>query len=1239
MAVVDEARAEAMNEQRWRTVEEETVLSCTTFNVLAPIYKRMGVESERESACQHVWRERNQEILRTLLDTKSSILCLQECWLANPEWVDMYDTALQGAGYQLLKLPRTNARGDGLMMAVRASEWEVVDHHPLCFNDCGDRVAQIVYKLLERIDGYREEHHAGALPVVLCGDLNGTKQGNVYKLLRAHGFVSSFDSAHHHSDDDEQWVSHRNHHGNLCGVDYVWVLNPEQHQRTLAVNWRTAVFGLIRSKLASTGITNAEAAFDFFLRAGEGGAAEGRAAGEQAAAAFSMADFQRSLDRLGLTGVDSIGLTRIEVEELMRSADCQGKGCVDFEDFKALFDQPTWDDTVAALRHSLATSCSVNSLPPPADSTAAGAADVHRTASDISSASSDINIASADISSSSSDISSSLASGSLQFHPSPQPSQPLSPSSHFSPFPSSPPLCASPPSLLFRSPLLHSLPRTRTHSLPVMTCSSPSSSLTSSSSPPTHSRCLFPLAEPSMQLPHLHLFSHLPLFSKAVALQIHSMGEGGKTEGRVGGTTEGRVKEQLGSGTMRGSSGREGGSMQLQGALNLDVLQATLFPRAMEEGVWPEDYTISDHAVLTRHRRVVATDDADGGAKATPSNSLGVKYGSGYNSAAPYVAAGVTAITIPPDVGAPQLALKSPHAGAKFWRKVLRSPGFKDMARKRAAQQRSMSFQQFDLLQLTRATRNFSKQNFIGKGSTSEVYRGAGPNGAQWAVKRSVWRQGGGDGPMLTFRPANLAAYAELEADFIFSAKSMAVLCHQNVIQLLGYCFECGERVLIYEFVGGPSLESMIFGNTDVWKEKITMWRRGSRNARALMDLGVVAEGEEEGIPFDFLHRLLIAVDIAEAVAYLHTEFPRPYLLEGLHPKNIFFDTNGVPKVGNIGRMKVLMSRDITGGASMLGGLPHAPTLATSGYIDPSFNITRKSSPPNDVYAFGVILLQIFTGRPAVIENEPGEATAKLDLGTWVSKRLRSGGDTGIGSIVDPRLGTAYPADVIRRVLQVGLDCQLFPAKKRPAMKRVAERLLAIHEELVKEGGVVVVDIPEPEPEAGEFVVGEEEGGKVSVGEKLGERVAEVRGEEIGEGVAEVRGEEMGEGVVEVRGEEMGEGVAEASRKETGEGATEVSGEAMGEVTGKVEREGGGEKESEEGIRKEDAGERGNVGDSGVGGDSSEEAKGSEEAEDRKRGKKGKKEKKEKKDKKEKKRKEEDQAEREQVEVGVDSNV
>ncbi|GJP30634.1 hypothetical protein CLOM_g4169 [Closterium sp. NIES-68] len=520
-----------------------------------------------------------------------------------------------------------------------------------------------------------------------------------------------------------------------------------------------------------------------------------------------------------------------------------------------------------------------------------------------------------------------------------------------------------------------------------------------------------------------------------------------------------------------------------------------------------------------RHRRDgarVATDDAvdGGGAKASKSNSLGVAYGStgGGSSATPYAAdaaaGGATGISIPSNSygtnfagaasgpeglrvsggggSAAQGALKaSPHAGAAFWRKVLRAPGFKDVARKKKAQQRSMSFQQFDLLQLTRATRNFHKKLLLGKGSTSEVYRGAGPSGARWAVKRSLWRPGGGDDDdILTFRPANRAAYAELVADFEEGAKSMAVLCHQNVIQLLGYCIEGGERVLIYEYVDGPSLESMILGNTDEWREKITFWRHDSRNARARRDLGVASEGEEEGIPFDFLHRLLIAVDIADAVAYMHTEFPRPYLHEGLHPRNILFDTSGMPKVGNVGQMKVLMTRDITGGSSMLGGLQHGPTLALPGYIDPTFHVTGKSSPPNDVYAFGVILLQIFTGRPAVIENEPGEATAKLDLGTWVARRLRAGGESSIESIVDPRLGHAYAADVIQKVLQVALDCQLFPAKKRPAMDKVAERLFAIHEELVKEGGVVVVDIPEPEPKAGEFE--DVSGGEESVDEGKG---------------------------------------------------------------------------------------------------------------------------------------------------------
>lgn len=117
---------------------------------------------------------------------------------------------------------------------------------------------------------------------VLCRDWNGSKRGHVYKFLRSQGFVSSYDTAHHYTDSDAdahkvvifrfmsiyclillpthfkslhlvdllffllQWVSHRNHRGNICGVDFIWLLNPIKHRKPLRTSWNEAVFGIIK---------------------------------------------------------------------------------------------------------------------------------------------------------------------------------------------------------------------------------------------------------------------------------------------------------------------------------------------------------------------------------------------------------------------------------------------------------------------------------------------------------------------------------------------------------------------------------------------------------------------------------------------------------------------------------------------------------------------------------------------------------------------------------------------------------------------------------------------------------------------------------------------------------------------------------------------------------------------------------------------------------------------------------
>ncbi|XP_056684690.1 uncharacterized calcium-binding protein At1g02270 [Spinacia oleracea] len=268
-------------------------ISCTTFNILAPIYKRLG-GGTRESEFRESWHCRNNKILDMLLDLKSSVLCLQEFWVDNEELVGMYEKRLHDAGYHTYKLARTNNRGDGLLTALHQSQFRLLNYRELLFNDIADRVAQVlhvevfcdiaqknttnivkevmivnthlifphdsrycflrlqqVYKILQYIRSYMEKY-ALLIPVILCGDWNGSKKGHVYKFLRSQGFVSSYDIAHHHQDDTEdsqKWVSHRNHRGNICGVDFIWLQNPGKQQKALKESFMEALLGNIKNLL------------------------------------------------------------------------------------------------------------------------------------------------------------------------------------------------------------------------------------------------------------------------------------------------------------------------------------------------------------------------------------------------------------------------------------------------------------------------------------------------------------------------------------------------------------------------------------------------------------------------------------------------------------------------------------------------------------------------------------------------------------------------------------------------------------------------------------------------------------------------------------------------------------------------------------------------------------------------------------------------------------------------------
>ena len=228
------------------TNDSSSSVSVTTFNVLAPCYKRVTNPEDGSIAMEATFSElaleRQARIVDMLCsDVRSSILCLQEFWHASEEVRGLYERGLRDAGYVTHSTPRTGGRPDGLLTAVRASEFDVLDRRDILFNDCGDRVAALLhlrhaasgssetapaesassvgdvllvnthllfphnsnstlirlresFKILEYLHEYQEKMMsevtenggvARRLPVVMCGDFNGSVRGAVARGSQA----------------------------------------------------------------------------------------------------------------------------------------------------------------------------------------------------------------------------------------------------------------------------------------------------------------------------------------------------------------------------------------------------------------------------------------------------------------------------------------------------------------------------------------------------------------------------------------------------------------------------------------------------------------------------------------------------------------------------------------------------------------------------------------------------------------------------------------------------------------------------------------------------------------------------------------------------------------------------------------------------------------------------------------------------------------------------------------------
>ncbi|KAG7606757.1 putative L-type lectin-domain containing receptor kinase I.11 RLK-Pelle-L-LEC family [Arabidopsis thaliana] len=297
----------------------------------------------------------------------------------------------------------------------------------------------------------------------------------------------------------------------------------------------------------------------------------------------------------------------------------------------------------------------------------------------------------------------------------------------------------------------------------------------------------------------------------------------------------------------------------------------------------------------------------------------------------------------------------------------------KKYAEVREVWEKEYSPHRFSYKSLYKATNRFDKDGRLGKGGFGEVYRGNLPHVGDIAVKRVCHdaKQG--------------------MKQFVAEVVTMGSLKHRNLVPLLGYCRRKGELLLVSEYMSNGSLDQYLF--------------------------------HREKPALSWSQRLVILKDIASALSYLHTGANQVVLHRDIKASNVMLDSEFNGRLGDFG-----MARFEDYGDSV----PVTAAVGTMGYMAPELT-TMGTSTRTDVYAFGVLMLEVTCGRRPLDPKIPSE---KRHLIKWVCDCWRR---DSIVDAIDTRLGGEYSVEETVMVLKLGLICTNIVAESRPTMEQVIQ--------------------------------------------------------------------------------------------------------------------------------------------------------------------------------------------------------
>ncbi|XP_020579968.1 PTI1-like tyrosine-protein kinase At3g15890 [Phalaenopsis equestris] len=292
--------------------------------------------------------------------------------------------------------------------------------------------------------------------------------------------------------------------------------------------------------------------------------------------------------------------------------------------------------------------------------------------------------------------------------------------------------------------------------------------------------------------------------------------------------------------------------------------------------------------------------------------------------------------------------------------------------------EQSSTWRLFTYKELHAATNGFSEEYKLGEGGFGTVYWGKTNDGLQIAVKK--------------LKTINSKA----EMEFAVEVEILGRVRHKNLLGLRGYCAGANQRLIVYDYMPNLSLLSHLHGQFA--SEMKLNWKK----------------------------RMNVIMGSAEGLVYLHHDVTPHIIHRDIKASNVLIDSNFEPLVADFGFAKLIPE-----------GVSHMTTRVkgTLGYLAPEYAMWGKVSESCDVYSFGILLLEIVTGRKP-IERLPGGV--KRTITEWVDPFIAT---DQLSNLVDSRLQGQYDDLQLRRILHAAARCVQSEPDRRPTMRKVLDIL------------------------------------------------------------------------------------------------------------------------------------------------------------------------------------------------------